>query len=105
MNLLQIKNTTNVTVQGHRFTVMHASALISAGGLGAVFVGDHPGDILMLLHTTTIRRIVAAVIAVTAAEVAAEAAALNPPDPDDDPSDLALFDSTEARAINKARSA
>ena len=71
MNLLQIKNTTHVTVQGHRFKVMHANAPIGARNIGAVFVGDHPDDILLLLHTTTLNRIVAA--------VKAEAAALNTP--------------------------
>ena len=62
---------TNVVLLGHRFKVMHANAPTDARNIGAVFVGDHPDDILLLLHTTTLNRIVAA--------VKAEAAALNTP--------------------------
>ena len=91
------QNITKVTVADHRFTVMHTSPLITEFGIDAIYIGDHPDDISQLLmNKGAFHGIVVAVAALNTP---------NAPDLDDDPSDLALFDATEARAINEARSA
>ena len=91
------QNITNVVLLGHRFTVMHTSPLITEFGIDSIYIGDHPDDISQLLmNKGAFHGIVVAVAALSTP---------NAPDLDDDPSDLALFDSTEARAINESRSA
>ena len=92
------QNITNVTVAGHRFTVMHTNPLINAFGIDAIYIGDHPDDIRpLLLNKGAFHGIVVAVADANATP--------NTPNDPNDPDDLALFDSTEARAINESRSA
>ena len=101
------QNITNVTVAGHRFTVMHTSPLPNAFSIYAIYIGDHPDDIRpLLLNNAVLHGIIVALADANAT-----------PNPVEDPSDLAmfsdtearavleLFDATEARAINESRSA
>ena len=93
------QNITNVTVAGHRFTVMHTGALTNAFCIDAIYIGDHPDSILhlLLLNKGSLRGILAAVADANATP--------NTPNDPNDPNDLALFDATEARVINEDRSA
>jgi len=74
---------------------MHTSALTNAFGIDAIYIGDHPNDILhLLMNKAVLHGIIVAVADANAT-----------PNPVEGPSDLALFDSTEARVINEDRSA
>ena len=82
---------TNVTVAGHRFTVMHTVALTNEFSFDAIYIGDHPDDVLqLLLNKGVFCGIVVAVAALSTP---------NAPDLDEDPDDLAMFSDTEARAV------
>ena len=74
---------------------MHTSPVMNAFGIDAIYIGDHPDDIRpLLLNKGAFHGIIVAVADANAT-----------PNPVEDPSDLALFDATEARVINEDRSA